>query len=207
VTDEQTFRAVCIAIVLVAMPVGAYHRLRANRVGAKIRHEAEPRWMRVTLKLMAIVAGGVVVLWFVRPSVLLGWAHVALPAWLRWIGAGMMASSVPLVWWTFHTLGHNLTDTVETRANSFLVTGGPYRFVRHPFYTTVALFTAGFVLLSSLWPVAVTMGIAMTLLAVRTPLEERKLIERFGDEYVRYAARTWRFIPRPWTPNDRRASS
>jgi protein-S-isoprenylcysteine O-methyltransferase Ste14 len=187
-----------MAIMLVAMPVGAYHRLRANRVGAKIRHEAEPIWMRAALKLCAIVAGGVVVLWFVRPSVLAGWAHVPLPAWLRWTGGGIMVSSVPLVWWTFHTLGHNLTDTVETRANSFLVTSGPYRFVRHPFYTTVALFTAGFVLLSSLWPVGVAMATALTLLAVRTPLEERKLIERFGEDYVRYAGRTGRYVPRPW---------
>jgi protein-S-isoprenylcysteine O-methyltransferase Ste14 len=196
VTDELIFRAACIAIMLVAMPVGAYHRLRASRVGAKIRHEAEPLWMRATLKLTAVLAGIVVVLWFVRPSLVLNWAHLALPAWLRWAGAGMMVIAVPLVWWTFHTLGHNLTDTVETRANSFLVTSGPYRFVRHPFYTTVALFVAGFVLLSALWPVGVLMGIALTLLAVRTPLEERKLIERFGDEYVRYAARTWRYVPR-----------
>jgi protein-S-isoprenylcysteine O-methyltransferase Ste14 len=203
VTDEQTFRAVTGAIMLVAMPVGAYHRLRASRVGAKIRHEAEPLWMRATLKLTAILAGGIVLLWFVRPGVILGWASVGLPAWLRWTGAAIMVTSVPLTGWTFHTLGHNLTDTVETRANSFLVTSGPYRFVRHPFYTTVALFTAGFVLLSGLWPIAVLMTIALTLLAVRTPLEERKLIERFGEEYVRYAARTRRFVPRLRFPRPR----
>jgi protein-S-isoprenylcysteine O-methyltransferase Ste14 len=203
VTDEQTFRVVTGAIMLVAMPIGAYHRLRAHRVGAKIRHDAEPLWIRATLKLMATLAGGIVFLWFVRPNVVLGWAHVALPAWLRWTGAAMMLAAVPLVWWTFHTLGHNLTDTVETRANSFLVISGPYRFVRHPFYMTVALFTGGFVLLSSLWPIGVCMGIALTLLAVRTPLEERKLIERFGDEYVRYAARTWRYVPRPWPRAER----
>jgi protein-S-isoprenylcysteine O-methyltransferase Ste14 len=195
VTDEQTFRAVAIGILLITLPIGAYHRIRSNRVGSKIRHEAEPLWMRMTLKLAAIVAFVVVVLWLARPA-LATWAQLVLPAWLRWTGAAIMASAVPLMAWTFHTLGHNLTDTVETRANSFLVTSGPYRYVRHPFYSTTALFSAGFVLLSGLWPVTVLMALVLGLLAARTPLEERKLIERFGEEYVQYAARTWRFIPR-----------
>jgi protein-S-isoprenylcysteine O-methyltransferase Ste14 len=202
VTDEQAFRAVCMGIMLVAMPVGAYHRLRAHRLGAKIRHEAEPLWMRMTLKLAAVLAAVVVVLWLARPAPAT-WAQLVLPTWLRWTGAAMMASAVPLLGWTFHTLGHNLTDTVETRANSFLVTSGPYRFVRHPFYSTTALFSAGFVLLSALWPVAVLMALVLGLLAARTPLEERKLIERFGEEYVRYAARTWRYFPMPWPRAER----
>jgi protein-S-isoprenylcysteine O-methyltransferase Ste14 len=204
VTDEQTFRAVGLAVMLVAAPIGAYHRLRARRVGAEIRHETEPTWMRLTLKLAALPAFVLLVLWLARPGAV-AWAQVILPAWLRWTGAAIMAAAVPLLGWTFHTLGHNLTDTVETRANSYLVVSGPYRFVRHPFYTTVALFSVGFVLLSGLWPVAILMAVVLTLLAVRTPLEERKLVERFGDEYVSYAARTWRYVPRPWLSGRREA--
>ena len=33
-----------------------------------------------------------------------------------------------------HTLGKDLTDTGVTRKDHELVTGGPYPFVRHPFY-------------------------------------------------------------------------
>jgi len=37
--------------------------------------------------------------------------------------------------------------------------------------------------------------ITLAMLVVRTPIEEAKLVERFGDDYRRYMARTNRFIP------------
>ena len=45
-----------------------------------------------------------------------------------------------------------------------------------------------FLLLTSLFPFA--------FLVVRTRIEEEKLVERFGDEYRDYIARTGRFWPR-----------
>jgi len=32
----------------------------------------------------------------------------------------------------------------------------------------------------------------------RTPIEEQKLIERYGEAYHRYAERTGRFFPKLW---------
>ena len=37
---------------------------------------------------------------------------------------------------------------------------------------------------------------ALALLVIRTATEEGKLVERFGDDYRRYMARTGRFFPR-----------
>ena len=37
---------------------------------------------------------------------------------------------------------------------------------------------------------------ALALLVIRTTTEEAKLVERFGDDYRRYMARTNRFFPR-----------
>jgi protein-S-isoprenylcysteine O-methyltransferase Ste14 len=39
-----------------------------------------------------------------------------------------------------------------------------------------------------------------SLIAYRTPMEEKKLIERFGDEYSRYKERVGRFLPVPKLP-------
>jgi protein-S-isoprenylcysteine O-methyltransferase Ste14 len=36
-----------------------------------------------------------------------------------------------------------------------------------------------------------------SLIAYRTPMEEKKLIETFGDEYRQYMQRAWRFLPMP----------
>jgi protein-S-isoprenylcysteine O-methyltransferase Ste14 len=38
--------------------------------------------------------------------------------------------------------------------------------------------------------------IGFALLVIRTPIEEAKLIEKFGDEYRAYVRRTGRFLPR-----------
>lgn len=71
---------------------------------------------------------------------------------------------------------------------------GPYRWVRHPVYLGwVLLFFAvphmtgdrlAFAALTSLY------------LVVAIPLEERSLVQNFGDEYVRYRTRVrWRVVP------------
>jgi protein-S-isoprenylcysteine O-methyltransferase Ste14 len=93
-------------------------------------------------------------------------------------------------------LGHNLTDTVVVRRNATFVSSGPYRYVRHPFYCGAAILLAGMVLLTANAVPALTAVFVLAMLAARTPREEARLIERFGDEYRRYQATTGRFFPR-----------
>ena len=83
-----------------------------------------------------------------------------------------------------------------TREHATLVTSGPYRWVRHPFY----LGAAGAMLANSLAMangfVAATGALALALIAARTRKEEENLILRFGDTYRDYMRRTGRFLPR-----------
>ena len=97
---------------------------------------------------------------------------------------------------TFRTLGKNLTDTVVTRTEHTLVTRGPYRWVRHPFYLATALAVVANSLVTANWFLALTGGISFGLLVLRTRIEEEKLIERFGEDYNEYMKRTGRFLPR-----------
>ncbi|MFQ5651047.1 MAG: methyltransferase family protein [bacterium] len=76
-----------------------------------------------------------------------------------------------------------------------LVTTGIYRFVRHPQYSGIFLFTLGWILH---WPSVVTLILWPVLTAAYVWLsrfEERQAIEEFGEAYKEYAARTRRFIP------------
>jgi protein-S-isoprenylcysteine O-methyltransferase Ste14 len=100
------------------------------------------------------------------------------------------------MYWTLSSLGKNLTDTVVTRKAATLVTHGPYRWVRHPFYVTAALLMASVTVLTANWLIGLTSLIVLSLLAVRTPKEEAMLIERFGEQYRDYMAKTGRFVPR-----------
>jgi protein-S-isoprenylcysteine O-methyltransferase Ste14 len=101
-----------------------------------------------------------------------------------------------LLVWTLRSLGRNLTDTVVTRQEHTLVTTGPYRWARQPFYTAAAFATVGVTLIAANAFFLVVGGLIFLLLAVRTRKEEENLIARFGDEYRRYAERTGRFLPR-----------
>ena len=76
-----------------------------------------------------------------------------------------------------------------------LVTHGPYRWVRHPFYGSAALLVVASSLVVSNWFLLLTGGLVLVLLVVRTRTEEEKLLARFGDAYRRYTERTGRFLP------------
>lgn len=103
------------------------------------------------------------------------------------------------MYWTLSSLGKNLTDTVVTRAKATLVTNGPYRWVRHPFYVTAAILMASVTVLTANWFIGISSLAVLALLAVRTPKEEQMLIERFGQDYRDYMAKTGRFVPKPRT--------
>jgi protein-S-isoprenylcysteine O-methyltransferase Ste14 len=73
---------------------------------------------------------------------------------------------------------------------------GPYRWVRHPFYASVALLVPGVSLIAANWFLFVTGALVIGLLIIRTRTEEEKLLGRFGDSYRAYMERTGRFVPK-----------
>jgi protein-S-isoprenylcysteine O-methyltransferase Ste14 len=131
----------------------------------------------------------------VNPS-WMAWSSLPLPVWLRWTGLGIGVIAATLSVYTLHNLGKNLTDTVVTRQDHQLVTTGPYRWVRHPFYDAVLLCVLTASLLAANWFVLVTGCSVFVLQAIRTGREEQQLRARFGELYLAYARQTGRFLPR-----------
>jgi protein-S-isoprenylcysteine O-methyltransferase Ste14 len=119
-----------------------------------------------------------------------------LPTWLRWAGVPVFALAVGLLAWTLRSLGTNLTDTVVTRRAHTLVTHGPYRWIRHPFYDAMALVIVAIALIAATWFVLAAGVVVFGLLAKRVTTEEAKLLARFGDAYRVYRERTGRFLPK-----------
>lgn len=75
---------------------------------------------------------------------------------------------------------------------------GPYAWVRHPLYVGSFLIACGFFALSGLWQ-AWVIGVPLFLLFhwAATFCEEKLLVSLFGGEYVEYARRVPRAVPRP----------
>ena len=98
--------------------------------------------------------------------------------------------------WTFRSLGKNLTDTVVTRQEHTLIQHGPYRWIRHPLYTSAALLVVAIFSTTANWFFLTTGVVLLCVLVMRTRTEEKNLVARFGESYLQYMERTGRFVPR-----------
>ena len=194
-TDESVFRSIVIINIAVTLPIGLYYRIKSQATREKLARREEGVSLMIGLRLCGLLAWIALTAYLINP-VWMAWSSVALPAWLRWIGSFLGLFAVPpLLAWTFQSLGKNLTDTVVTRREHTLVTHGPYRWVRHPFYDVMLIWVVSMTLLTANWLLALLGFSAFAMMVVRTRIEEKKLIERFGDEYRTYMERTGRFFP------------
>ena len=190
---DNLARIILLVGFAVVMPVGLCHRLR-SRTDERLDRRQEGWLILLSLRPLALVFMVGMVAFLIDP-IWMAWASFHLPNWARWSGVGFGVGAGALLIWTFRSLGHNLTDTVVTRRNATLVTHGPYRWVRHPFYLAFAMAVIGNTLVTANGFLAITGIAAFLVIVARTSIEERKLIERFGHDYVEYAERTGRILP------------
>jgi len=137
-----------------------------------------------------------VLLYAIRPS-WLAWATLSFPLWLRWLGVGIVLLGFALLQGAQNTLGKNWSDTPRMIREQSLVTGGPYRFIRHPIYTAFLLILGSTLFISANWLVGFTwIGMTVLEIASRIGFEESLMLEYFGDQYRDYMKRTGRLLPR-----------
>jgi len=192
--DEIVYRAMLLAIMLLLLPIGFYHRFKSF-TGERLARRDEGLVMMVALRLCGLAAWLGSLLYLINP-VWMEWAAIGLPPWLRLAGLPLGLVAVAWLFWMLRTLGPNLTDTVTVRAGATLVTRGPYRWVRHPMYAGVAMLELSLSLITANAFIAIAGGLCTAMLMLRTETEEAKLVERFGEAYREYARRTGRFLPK-----------
>jgi protein-S-isoprenylcysteine O-methyltransferase Ste14 len=122
---------------------------------------------------------------------------IPLPDWIRWVMLAVSVVMVPFMMWGYQTLGKAWAHALAApRKEHVLVTNGPYRYVRHPIYTTAFTFMITLGVVASNWLVLLPMIAGTVLIYAQVGGEEAALIDRFGDEYREYMKRTARFLPR-----------
>lgn len=93
----------------------------------------------------------------------------------------LLAMATALRYWTISTLGERWTTRILVRPGLSLVTGGPYRFLRHPNYLAVVLEIAALPLVHGAWVTAVVFSLAnAALLLVRIRAENAALARHTG---------------------------
>jgi protein-S-isoprenylcysteine O-methyltransferase Ste14 len=193
-SEELLYRGLTLVLLAMIFGISATFRHRADRVGGALQGENGLRLV-VVLRLLSLIILLPLLGYLVNPA-WVTWAQFDLPAWMRWLGVAGGVLAVPLAYWVLRSIGTNISPSHATREGHQLVTHGPYRWVRHPLYSVGILLCISLTLLTALWTLGVGMLIPLAVLLWRTPREEARLIETFGDEYRAYMRRTGRFFPR-----------
>jgi len=192
---EQPFRTILIVSALLLFPIAIVHRVKSQATGESLDRWQEGPFILFTLRPIGIATMLGLFAYMINPE-WMAWSSMRVPVWLRWFGVGLgMAGGVLLVW-TLRSIGKNLTDTVVTRREHTLVTRGPYRWVRHPFYDAVAMSVVANALVAANWFLLAGGLVTFALIVLRTGREEDRLVARFGDSYRHYMKRTGRFLPK-----------
>ncbi len=128
-----------------------------------------------------------VMIWWAAPTVLsmvVGFAVVFIGETIRFLGVSFVGAE---------------TRTTGTVGGTYLVTNGPFAYVRNPLYVGNMLLYAGIGIMSmALFPwlliIAIVWFYVQYYLIVTR--EEEYLAERFGDEFAEYVQQVRRFLPR-----------
>lgn len=120
------------------------------------------------------------------------WPLAVVVLLLAWAGIGLRL-------WAIVTLGRFFRGTVHIQQHHQVVTGGPYRRIRHPAYSGILLAAAGLALtMGNVASWAVFMACFLLATVYRIHVEERMLGQALGEAYRQYARHTWRLIPGVW---------
>jgi len=104
--------------------------------------------------------------------------------------------SVALGWSAAHQLGKQWRFKAAVSEGHELIQTGPYRWLRHPIYTSMLGMLLTTQAAWTWWPMAIASVIAFVAgTEIRVRAEERLLAEHFKDSYASYRSRTSAFIP------------
>jgi protein-S-isoprenylcysteine O-methyltransferase Ste14 len=179
-----------VAMVVIRAPHGK--RSGTVKVVKRLRGTRE-----IVLLTIAWIAFFLPLLWVVTP--LFDFADYALHPLP--FAAGIVFLMLGL--WLFHRshadLGTNWSISLDVREKHQLITHGVYRWVRHPMYLALLIYSIGQVLAVPNWVAGPSYGVAMVILfAFRVGPEERMMFKEFGEQYEAYRRSTKRLIPGVW---------
>jgi methyltransferase len=118
---------------------------------------------------------------------------------LPWLGVPMLALlalAMTLRYWAIATLGPRWTTRIIVVPGLSVVTGGPYRWLRHPNYLAVAIEVAALPLIHTAWITALVWSVADALV-LRARIRSEEAALRRESDYDRAMAGRRALVPSP----------
>ena len=118
--------------------------------------------------------------------------------WAFWFAVVLTALGLLFTVWARVYIGRNWSGVVTIKQGHELIDTGPYAVVRHPIYTGLLIAFIGSAVARGEWRGVLAVLIAWAALWRKLRLEERWMIERFGEKYVAYRGRVPALVPWKW---------
>lgn len=184
-----------ISAVTVAFLVawGAYERISAIRTAKKHPHSTDTDKQSLLVLYATILPGygaGI-------PAAFTDYGRItALFPYLSFAGFAIIIAGLGIRLLAKRTLAEQFTYTVKIIDKHELITRGIYSRVRHPSYLGQSLIFLGCGIAFSNWISMLLLFLPNFIAAFyRISIEEKVLLEHFGERYRGYMARTKIFIP------------
>lgn len=194
-TEDLIYRSVLFVLLAGGLSASIAMGRRVEQRRGHVGRDRDGPVIAFGIRVGGLAFYGGMLAYLVYPP-LLGWAAVELASGVRWLGVGLVAGGAALAVWARRCLGDSSTVTSVPRPDAELVTHGPYARMRHPVYSAGLMLVPGAALLAAnLFILAAGVAVMMVVM-IRTRREEALLIDKFGDAYLDYMARTGRLLPK-----------
>lgn len=182
-------------LLVVRMMLRNNPELLQERMSSPIQR-SQPLWDKVLLSVLMLLFFSWLTL-MPLDAVRFGWSDV--PVWLQVLGALGIVLSFYVMYLTYreNPYLYSVVKLQEGQGQS-VVTTGPYRYVRHPLYSSSLIFFPATALLLGSWLGLLFSLVLIALIILRTALEDRMLSSGLTG-YAEYA-QTVRYclIPHVW---------
>ena len=120
----------------------------------------------------------------------------SLPDWRLAAAIVFFMAAIALSWSAARTLGRQWRIDAGLNADHALITAGPYRFLRHPIYTSILclIWAVGFLFVRLPW-LALATVLALLGTEIRVRVEDGLLESRFGKQFEDYQKSVPGYIP------------
>ena len=148
-------------------------------------------------------------LYFAIPAILVLVAGMGLSGWdlvrrqeslfvfsvQSFVGIGLIVTGLTIELVAQITLRHSYSSTLVIKEDHQLITHGIYRFIRHPIYLGATIGLMGVAVYASSLYGLLALSALIPVFLNRIRMEERLLIDEFGDAYRTYKEDTSKLIP------------
>jgi protein-S-isoprenylcysteine O-methyltransferase Ste14 len=157
----------------------------------------QPSASRATQICFGLFAG--LLIWGQRPLRILAGPTV-LPQGPAMDRIALLLTIVGLVFalWSRFTIGRNWSAVVTIKQDHELIRRGPYAIVRHPIYCGFLVALTGTAIERGTIGAFAGVAILAIIFHFKSELEEKFMIERFGDAYRKYRMEVSGMIPFLW---------